>query len=271
MSLSLKELFIKAKDFSSKHEKYFDVYEENFSKYKGKKITFVEVGIFNGGSLKIWKEYFGPDAKIIGIDINPECKKFEEDGIEIHIGNQSDPKFWDKFFSLVGNVDVILDDGGHTNLDQIITTTKCVNNINDKGILMVEDTHTSYIEFYNSSKKLSFINFAKKIIDDVNYTFPLNIKKKPNFNYSLNDQIYSTHFYESIVVFHINRKKAVVNTTVENQGTYHGIEDLVKEGNELNIKKFKEFTEKISFISLRKITKYFRKITNNKIIKKFFD
>ena len=47
--------------------------------------------------------------------------------------------------------------------------------------------------------------------------------------------------------------------------------DLVKEGNELNIKKFKEFTEKISFISLRKITKYFRKITNNKIIKKFFD
>ena len=40
------------------------------------------MGIFNGGSLKIWKEYFGPDAKIIGIDINPECKKFEEDGIE---------------------------------------------------------------------------------------------------------------------------------------------------------------------------------------------
>ena len=72
MNLSLRELFIKAKNFSSKHEKYFDVYEENFSKYKGKKITFVEVGIFNGGSLKIWKEYFGPDAKIIGIDINPE-------------------------------------------------------------------------------------------------------------------------------------------------------------------------------------------------------
>ena len=73
------------------------------------------------------------------------------------------------------------------------------------------------------------------------------------------------------MVFHINRKKAVVNKTVENQGTHHGIEDLVKEGNELNIKKFKEFTEKINFISLRKITKYFRKITNNKIIKKFFD
>ena len=72
-----------------------------------------------------------------------------------------------------------------------------------------------------------------------------------NFNYSLNDQIYSTHFYESIVVFHINRKKAVVNTTVENQGTHHGIEDLVKEGNELNIKKFKEFKDGIVKVQLQ--------------------
>ena len=75
----------KLKTLVSNHEKYFDVYEEYFSEFKGKKITFVEVGIFNGGSLKVWKEYFGPDARIIGVDINPECKKFEEDGIEVFI------------------------------------------------------------------------------------------------------------------------------------------------------------------------------------------
>ena len=132
MSKSLSKLFEKSENFCIKYEKYFDVYEKYFSKYKEKNIIFVEIGIFNGGSLKVWKEYFGPNAKIIGIDLNPECKKFEEDGIEVHIGNQSDPKFWDNFFLLVGNVDIILDDGGHTNLDQIITTTKCINNI---GIL----------------------------------------------------------------------------------------------------------------------------------------
>ena len=136
---------------------------------------------------------------------------------------------------------------------------------------MVEDTHTSYIELYNSSKKFSFINFAKKIIDDVNFTFPLDIKKKPKFKYSFNKQIYSTHFYESIVVFTINRKKAVINTAIENQGTHHGIEDLVISGNELNIQNLKKFTDKIDFISLRKITKYFRKIANDKIVRKFFD
>ena len=118
---------------------------------------------------------------------------------------------------------------------------------------------------------ISFINFAKKIIDDVNFTFPLDIKKKPKFKYSFNKQIYSTHFYESIVVFTINRKKAVINTAIENQGTHHGIEDLVIRGNELNIQNLKKFTDKIDFISLRKITKYFRKIANDKIVKKFFD
>ena len=270
MSKSLSELFKKSENFCIKYEKYFDVYEKYFSKYREKNIIFVEIGIFNGGSLKVWKEYFGPNAKIIGIDLNPDCKKFEEDGIEIHIGNQSDPKFWDDFFKKVGNVDVILDDGGHTNLDQIITTIKCAEKINDNGIIMVEDTHSSYIEEYNSKEKFSFINFTKKIIDDVNLTFPL-ANHKNYFNYSLNHLIYSSHFYESIVVFEINRKKAVKNTLLKNHGTHHGIKDLYIEGNELNIKNLNKITNKIKFISFRKHKKYLKKKANNKILKKFFN
>ena len=263
--------FLKSKYHSTKYKKYFDVYDELFKKFVNRKITIVEIGTLNGGSLFMWREYFGNKAKIIGIDLNPKTKQLEKYGFKIFNGDQSNKNFWKKFFRTVGKVDIIIDDGGHTNIQQSLTTVYTVPHIKNGGMLLVEDTHSNYQKEFQNPSKYSFINFSKKIIDDVNYTFPLNIKKKPNFNYSLNDQIYSTHFYESIVVFHINRKKAVVNTTVENQGTHHGIEDLVKEGNELNIKKFKEFTEKISFISLRKITKYFRKITNNMIIKKFFD
>ena len=270
MSKSLSEMFKKSKNFSAKYEKYFDVYEKYFSKYKEKNIIFVEIGIFNGGSLKVWKEYFGANAKIIGIDLNPECKKFEEDGIEIHIGNQSDPEFWDDFFKKVGNVDVILDDGGHTNLDQIITTIKCAEKINDNGIIMVEDTHSSYIDEYNSKEKFSFINFTKKIIDDVNLTFPL-ANHRNSFNFSLNHLIYSSHFYESIVVFEINRKKAIKNILLKNHGTHHGIKDLYIEGNELNIKNLNKITNKIKFISFRKLKKYLKKKANNKILKKFFN
>lgn len=265
----IREIFIKSKNFSSKFEKYFDVYEEYFSKYKGKDIIFVEIGISNGGSLMVWREFFGPNARIIGIDLNPECKKFEKNGIEVFIGNQSDPKFWDNFFQTVGNVDIVLDDGGHTNLDQIITTVKCVDKIKDGGILLVEDACTSYIDFYNSNKKFSFVNFAKKIIDDVNFTFPFDNKNQ--FNYSLNKTIYSLHFYESIVIFNINRQKAIKNKIIKNQGTYHDIQDLYFQGNEIHIQNFNKIINKINFISLRKLTVKYKQFVNNKILKKFFN
>ena len=90
MNKRLKDLFLNNENFSFKWEKYFDVYEEYFTKFRDKNITFVEIGIYNGGSLKVWRDFFGPKSRIIGIDINPDCKKFEEDGIEIYIGNQSE-------------------------------------------------------------------------------------------------------------------------------------------------------------------------------------
>ena len=131
----LKKYFLELENYSTKWEKYFDVYENLLSKYKNKNITFVEIGIFNGGSLKLWKKFFGENSKIIGIDINEKCKQFEdkENNIEVFIGNQSDEKFWFNFFDKVGNVDVILDDGGHTNLDQIVTTINTIPYINDKA------------------------------------------------------------------------------------------------------------------------------------------
>ena len=153
MTSTLK-LFLNSNKFSTKHKKYFDVYDEIFKDFINKEITFVEVGILNGGSLEIWREYFGPNARIIGIDLNPDCKKFEKDGIEIFIGDQSNPEFWDNFYNKVGPIDILLDDGGHTNLQQIITTVKSIENINDGGLLVTEDTHTSYqSEFYNPNEK----------------------------------------------------------------------------------------------------------------------
>ena len=91
-------LFYESKYYSLKYKNYFPVYEKLFSKYRDKKITFVEIGVLSGGSLFMWRNYFGKNARIIGIELNPEAKKFEEDGFEIFIGNQSDEYFWENFF-----------------------------------------------------------------------------------------------------------------------------------------------------------------------------
>ena len=259
MDDSLINLFNKTKNLSSKWSKYFDVYEENFSKFKGKDIIFVEIGVSNGGSLEIWKKYFGSKSRIIGIDINSECKKFEKDNIEIFIGNQSNPNFWENFFQEVGMVDIILDDGGHTNLDQIITTVECVKNINDGGLLLVEDTHTSYMKKYNSSMKYNFVNFSKKIIEDINS----NIR----MNFSLKKYIYSVQFYESMIVFNIDRSKTGINKQIISGKIDNQIKDLTWSANDEVLGKYKDVPKNKIVKNLLRFIK--KKIINDKL-KKFF-
>ena len=268
---NLKNEFLNLKDYSVKWEKYFPVYEKVFNKFKNKKVIFVEIGIFNGGSLQMWKNYFGENSMIIGVDINKDCKKFEnkEKNIHVIIGNQSDKDFWDDFFSKFGKIDIILDDGGHTNLDQIITTSNVVKNINDGGVLVIEDTHTSYINEYNSSNKFSFINFSKKLIDDLNSNIDLNLGI--NFNFSLKEYIYSIEFYESIVCINIDKSKTIKNKEIYNKGKSHSIEDLTWIGNEIFVNKFKKYFSMIPLIRLNKFTKFLKNKINNNIVKKFFD
>ena len=122
----LLNFFKKSKYYSLKYKNYFPIYEKLFTKFRGKKITFVEIGVLSGGSLFMWKNYFGNNARIIGIELNPEAKKFEKEGFEIFIGNQADENFWKDFFEKVGEVDIILDDGGHTNFQQIVTCCSCI-------------------------------------------------------------------------------------------------------------------------------------------------
>ena len=262
-------LFKKSKFHSIKLEKYFQVYDYLFSKYINKKIIFVEIGILNGGSLQIWKKFFGKKARIIGIDLNPKCKKFEEKGIEVFIGDQSNPKFWKYFFRKVGKVDIILDDGGHTNSQQILTTISCVPNINDNGMLIIEDTHTSYMKEFNNPNRYSFINFVKKCIDDINFTFP-NLN---SFNYSLNKYIFSIQAFESIVCFYISRKRSYVNKIINNKKfsyenkdfRYHGTTILESTKRFLFLKKIFLITKIVIFarsIILRIINKKLGKTTS---------
>jgi len=211
---SLKKSFRSAPKYSIKWNNYFEIYENLFKRFKNKKITLVEVGIGNGGSLFMWRNYFGKKAKIIGIELNPEAKKLELNGFQIHIGDQSNPNFWKNFYKKVGKVDILIDDGGHTNLQQITTLMESLNYIKHNGMIIVEDTHTSFMKdkgFKNPSK-FSFINFTFQIIETLHRRNPM-IKKKLNY---LSRIVNSIEYFDSITVINIAKKKLIKSKNLEN-------------------------------------------------------
>ena len=188
---------------------YFDIYEENFYKYKNKKITILEIGIFKGGSLRMWKNYFSPDSLIVGIDINPACKKFEKDNIKTYIGDQTDVNFLNSVIKDIGKPDIIIDDGGHTSNQQIISFNYLFNHLNDQGIYLIEDTHTSYhSDFQDRQDGLTFMDYAKSLSDKINLWYQHNdykiykkeVKEIINMPY-FTKNTYKIVFYNSVVVF----------------------------------------------------------------------
>jgi 23S rRNA U2552 (ribose-2'-O)-methylase RlmE/FtsJ len=188
---------------------YFDIYEENFSKFKKRKITILEIGIAKGGSLRMWKNYFSSDSTIVGIDINPECKKFEKDNIKTYIGNQTDVNFLGSVIKDIGKPDIIIDDGGHTSSQQIISFNYLFGHLNDKGIYLVEDTHASYhSDFQDRQDGFTFMDYVKSLPDKLNLWYQYNdykiykkeIKEKINMPY-FTKNTYKISFYNSIVVF----------------------------------------------------------------------
>ena len=204
------ESYLKSPYSSLKLSTYFNVYDQLLSKYRDKSIIFLEIGILDGGSLFMWRDFFGPQARIIGVDLNPEAKKWEKEGFEIFIGSQSDEKFWNDFINEVGEIDVVLDDGGHTYSQQIITTESLLPSIKDGGILVIEDTHTSYMRGYGDLN-FSFIEYVKELIDKINMRFGGFHKEKSEHRF------WSIEVVESIVAFKINKKA----TKLESKPTYN--------------------------------------------------
>jgi cephalosporin hydroxylase len=211
---------------SIKHSSYFHAYSELFAQYKGRAITFVEVGVLNGGSLFMWRDYFGPNARIIGVDFNPLAKKWEKEGFEIHIGSQSDTDFWHRFFNAVGPVDLVLDDGGHTFEQQIITVHCCIPHIKDGGRMVVEDTHTSYFRDFGYPTRYSFIEWTKKLIDNINSRFPaVKVSTLP-----YKQSVHSITFFESIVSMKIDRAKCFDSVPTSNGGISSAAQDFRHQG-----------------------------------------
>lgn len=198
----LRALFDSSGRHTAKWNSYFDVYERVLARFVGKQITLVEVGVGDGAALRMWKSYLR-NARIIGVDHNPRAGGLAGPGVELVIGDQASEQFWEQFYASVGPVDVLLDDGGHSNEQQIVTVTQALRHVRDEGLILVEDVHASYRTEYLNPARTSFINFAKHLVDGVNSRSPMVDWKSP-----YGQTISHLEFHESIVVIHVDRRRA---------------------------------------------------------------
>lgn len=190
---------------------YFDIYHRHFAPFRGRPITVVEFGVSHGGSLQMWKHYFGPRVRIVGVDINPKCAALSEPQVEIVIGDQDDREFLRKLAAEVGPIDVLVEDGGHTMTQQIATFEEFWPSIVEGGVYLTEDLHTSYWSKYGGGlrREGTFVEYAKKLID-----------QQHAWHRSQDDQfevdeytrtIGGMHVYNSVIVFDKARVRRPTN------------------------------------------------------------
>ena len=178
---------------------YLDLYHRYFDKYRHQdKVVFMEVGVQSGGSIEMWRSYFGEDRlDYYGIDLDSDALKFQKNGVTILIGDQGDPAFWDSIRQVVPPIDIFLDDGGHYMNQQIVTFEKMFWHVKNGGTFVCEDLHTSYMHRYIAGVgKETMIERCKLIVDQINARWSQDEKLKED-DYTRN--IAGIHFYDSMV------------------------------------------------------------------------
>lgn len=192
--------------FNSKHRvmnkwwHYFEIYNTFLGKYVGNNVKMLEIGVYKGGSMQMWKDYFGPQATIVGIDIDENCRAFEEENIHICIGSQADREFLANVSDQWGPFDIVLDDGSHMMEHQIITFDTLFPLLKEGGVFLCEDCHSSYSPRYGGEyrKKDTFIEYTKNFVDYVNSQF-VNLEEKGKLP-AFAEDINACHYYDSMVV-----------------------------------------------------------------------
>jgi hypothetical protein len=179
---------------------YFEIYERHFAQFRGRPVNVVEFGVSQGGSLQMWRHYFGPQAKLFGVDINPNCKQFEEPGVQIFIGDQGDRGFLKSLASSLPPIDILIDDGGHTMQQQIRTFEALYPIVQPHGVYLCEDLCTSYWREFGGGfqRRGTFIEYSKNFVDALH---AWHTRQPRRFSVSdFTRSAHSVHYYDSVVV-----------------------------------------------------------------------
>jgi hypothetical protein len=167
----LDDLALKAgTDKASSHHDYMEAYSHYFDAIKDDPIKFLEIGIYEGSSVKLWEEYF-IKAELHFIDVSLNAVKYHSTRSHYHIARQEDADDLQKFIQEAGtDFDVIIDDGGHAMNQQITSFIHLFPHVKSQGIYIIEDLHTSYWNCLGGgNRNQTTIALLKNLIDQINF------------------------------------------------------------------------------------------------------
>jgi hypothetical protein len=177
---------------------YLPLYDRYFAAHRGKPVRFLEIGVSKGGSLAMWRKYFGPDAVIFGIDIRKSCAALNGIDGQVRIGSQADPAFLQAVVAEMGGVDLVLDDGSHQMAHIEASLDILFPLLSDRGTYMIEDLHTAYWPRWGGGLKApaNFFNTVRALADDMHHWYHDGAAHRP----ALSGMVTGVHMHDSIVV-----------------------------------------------------------------------
>lgn len=140
-----------------------------------------------------------------GVDIEPACRAYEADGIDVVIGEQGDPAFWERFLGERAPIDVVIDDGSHRSPDQIATLTALLPTLRPGGVYICEDTHDP------TNQLCRFVDGLARNLDSFSFR-PLENEGMASDATATQRAIASIHHYPYVVV--IERTAAAISRFV---------------------------------------------------------
>ena len=220
---SLESCFFNIETHSLKVDTYFENYESAFEGLQKSNLVVVEVGVLDGGSLRMWQGFFGPTSRIVGIEKNTKAEELRSLGFEIFIADQESKEDLRKVFEEIGPIDVFIDDGGHTAKGQIISSLVAAKYVKDGGVIIVEDTHSSFASDFGMPHKYSFANWVHQVADLMDQAYLVNkghqdqkyYKKYSHEIIEFVSHIHEIRKFRSMTIFRV-RHNSISPKTVDN-------------------------------------------------------
>lgn len=182
----------------NKWHHYLPLYDRYLTPWKGTAVRVLEIGVAKGGSLALWRKFFGDDAILFGVDIMERCARFDGIDGKVRIGSQDDAAFMNAVVDEMGGVDIVLDDGSHYSRHIRASLDILFPRLSVGGLYCIEDLHAIYWPTHEGGYQddNTFANDVRQMFDDMHHWY----HGLPQRVAGTQDMLGAMHLHDSLVV-----------------------------------------------------------------------